>query len=35
MSAFCEACGSESTKVYRCTNCGADLVGDNDGGVIQ
>lgn len=31
----CDSCGSVSEDVYRCSNCGTDLVGDNDGGVIQ
>ncbi|WP_185977166.1 transposase [Haloglomus irregulare] len=31
----CPACGRESTRVYRCSECGKDLVGDEtttDGG---
>ena len=35
MPDICDTCGNESEKVYRCSNCGADLAGDRDGGVIQ
>jgi|AntDeeMetageno51_2_1112566.scaffolds.fasta_scaffold00817_3 DNA-directed RNA polymerase subunit RPC12/RpoP len=31
----CDTCGTESTKVYRCSSCGADLAGDNEGSAIQ
>lgn len=28
----CRTCGAESGKIYRCTECGADLVRDGGSG---
>lgn len=31
----CPSCGAESEKPYRCSECGADLVANEEGGAIR
>lgn len=35
MTQRCPACGADSEKCYRCTECGKDLVEEGNGGRWQ